>query len=371
MKSVIENSPLFTVWKDPVSGVESYILRERVAPIQQSFYFTNPSFSDDGRFLWLYGAFPPGGDAYYGRQLAVVDFGEQRVRHFPETQFMDASPGVDAATGEVYWTTGLDVWKRGAGADDAAILVNSFPEELAKNRRPLRIATHLTRSADGASFAIDAQIGDEWFVGDLSLDGRPFRVWQTFDRCYNHAQFSPTDPDLILIAQDGWNDASTGRKGDTQDRLWLLRRGESARPIFPDEPSAMRGHEWWDDDGEHVWYIHYRNGTEKVNIHSGERTVVWPNGHTHSDADTQSRYLVGDINSGPDLWRVAFYNIQSGQEVNLVSDMPKLDFPRSRYHVHPHPQFCLNDEYICYTTNVLGTIDVALVPVRQLLERTS
>ena len=82
-----------------MSGIESFILSAaRVAPIQQSFYFTNTSFSNDGRFLWLYCAFPPGGDAYYGRQLAIVDLEGQRV-------------GV-------------------------------FPSELAHNRRPLRLSTH-------------------------------------------------------------------------------------------------------------------------------------------------------------------------------------------------------------------------------------
>lgn len=34
--------------------------------------------------------------------------------------------------------------------------------------------------------------------------------------------------------------------------------------------------------------------------------------------------------------------------------------------IHPHPQFCLNDRYICYTTNVLGRVDVALTPVEAL-----
>jgi hypothetical protein len=370
--SRVESSPLFTPWKDPVSGVESHILSRRVAPLQQSFYFTNPSFTSDGRFLWLYCAFPPGGDAYYGRQLAVVDMERQELRHFPDTQFMDASPFVDVETGEVYWTTGLEIWKRTPFADDAPIRVAAFPEELARNRRPLRIATHLTRSADKKSFAIDAQIGNDWCAGDLALDGSStFNLWQQFDRCYNHAQFSPTDPDLILIAQDGWHDASTGEKGDTQDRLWLLRRGEAARPIFPGAPSNLRGHEWWDADGVHVWYIHYRNGTEKVNILTGESTLVWPHGHTHSHSDRQAQYLVGDINSSSDTWQVAFYNINSSKEISIVSELPPLPFPRSRYHVHPHPQFCLNDRYICYTTNVLGTVDVALVPVAQLVERTN
>ncbi len=39
--------------------------------------------------------------------------------------------------------------------------------------------------------------------GDMPVNGDPFRLWQKPDRGYNHAQFSPVDPDLILVAQDG------------------------------------------------------------------------------------------------------------------------------------------------------------------------
>ncbi len=369
-----EQSPLFTRWSDPISGVESLILSRRVAPLQQSFYFTNPSLTDDGRFLWLYASFPPGGDAYYGRQLAVIDFAEQTLRHFPETQFMDASPFVDKETGEVYWTTGLEIWKRGPLPTDQASRVAIFPADLANNRRPLRIATHLTRSADKKAFAIDALIGADCFLGDLPLDGTaPFRLWQTFSTCYNHAQFSPTDPDLILMAQDGWFDPATGKKGTTEDRIWLLRRGEKPRPACPQAPlsSDWRGHEWWDADGLHVWHIDYKRGTEKVHIHTGERTLVWPSGHTHSHCDRKSQYLVGDISPIRDQFRIAFFHIKTGKEINIVSELPLLGYPRSTYHIHPHPQFCLNDRYICYTTNVLGTVDVALVSVDQLVARTS
>lgn len=372
--TALKDGDLFERWTDPLSGVTSFILSRRVAPIQQSFYFVNSGFSDDGRYLWIYCAFPPGGDSYYGRQLARVDLATRTVRHFPETQFMDASPFVDGATGEVYWTTGLGLWKRGPGDRDAIERVAQFPAELARDRRPLRIATHLTRSADGKSFAIDAQIGREWFVGTVPAHGQGgFELWQKFDVCYNHAQFSPTDPDLILVAQDGWSDAATGEEGQTQDRLWLLRRGEPIRPITPEAPlpSSLRGHEWWDADGVHVWYVDYHAGTARVNIHTRERRLLWPNGHTHSHCDRSGRLLVGDVNDNGDAWRVAFFNIATGREVGVVSKLPTLPFPRRSYHVHPHPRFCVDDRYICYTTNVRGSVDVAIVPVADLIARTT
>lgn len=374
LAAALANDAFFERWTDPTSGIESFLLTRRIAPVQQSFYFTNSGFTNDGRYLWIYCAFPPGGDAYYGRQLAVVDFAEQTVRHFPETQFMDASPFVDPQTGEVYWTTGLGVWKRGPRPADTTERVGLFPAELAHRRRPLRLATHLSRSANQKSFAIDAQIGTEWFVGDLALDGsRGFQLWQKFAVCHNHAQFSPTDPDLLLIAQDGWVDPSTGEEGETHDRLWLLRRGQLAKPLLPESPlpSSLRGHEWWDASGRHVWYIDYHAGTARVDLATGKRTLVWPNGHTHSHADSKGKYLVGDINASAEEWRVAFFNLATGKEIEIVSHFPALPWPRRTYHIHPHPRFCLNDRYICYTTNVRGSVDVAIVPVSRLIERTS
>jgi len=47
--------------------------------------------------------------------------------------------------------------------------------------------------------------------------------------------------------------------------------------------------------------------------------------------------------------------------------MPHLE---PRYHVHPHPQFCINDQWIVYTSTVHGRSDVALIPVSDLIEAT-
>lgn len=370
-----EKSPLFVPWTDPASRVTSYLLDRRVAPFQQSFYFTVDGLGGGGRFLWFYVAFPPGGDAYYGRQLAVADLHEHTVTHFPETQFADASPGIDLKTGAAFWTTGLDVFRRGPRPGDRTERIAAFPPDLAAQRRPLRIATHLTRSADGASFAIDAMLGREWFLGDLPLDGGPFRLWQTFDRCYNHAQFSPTDPDLILIAQDGWHDPVTGAKGEAEDRIWLIRRCGSAYSLFPDDPSNDRGHEWWSADGRFVWFIHYGRGVARVPVTGGPAELVWPfekASHAHADA-TDTLVVADAVPHDLAESRVTFLNRGTGRQVDIVSHLPwpaPLDGWKSAYHVHPHPRFAPGDRQIIYTTTVRGMVDVAVVPVDSLLERT-
>jgi len=368
----IEQSSLFSRWEDPQSGIESFILSREAAPFQQSFYYTNPSYTSNGRYLWFYCAFPPSGSANQGRSLAVADFEANEVRVYPETQFLDASPGVDLDSGEVYWCIGSEIWKRGPLASQTAQLVNHLPAEIVRNRRPWRIATHLTFSADRKSLNLDAEIGRQWFVGHVPLDGSEVIVWQEFDRAYNHGQFSPVDPDLQLINQDSAVDPVTGDCPPYENRMWLIRRGETARPIFSTGPK--HGHEWWSADGQHVWYIHYNRGVERVNIAAKhEPELMWPSDTvSHAHVDATERYIVADCVPGRDtgIGKVIFYNTETQREISIVSHMPYPTEDLRRYHVHPHPQFCRNDECICYTTLVRGRVDVAMVSVAELISKT-
>ncbi len=394
----LETSPLFTRWKDPQSGVESFLLSKRVAPFQQSFYFVNTSFSADGRYYWFYVAFPPAGSANQGRSLALIDFAENRVHHFPETVFTDASPAVDPVTGEVYWCTGLEIWKRPPEPEAAPVLVNRFPGELARNRRPWRLATHMTFSADRKALNLDVEIGKEWYIGHAPLDGSDFVLWQKFDHCYNHAQFSPVDSNLQLIAEDHSVNPLTGEISHYQNRLWLIRHGQPAHPLFPkpiaatthlrggnphyvndtahivSDERSMHGHEWWGRDGRHIWYVHYHRGIERLRLGESVPELMWP--HTslsHAHADASERYLVADRIPGEDpaVRQVLFLNLMTGRETNIVSRLPSLPPGLTRYHVHPHPQFCLQDRLIAYTTLVRGMVDVAFVPVESLISQTA
>lgn len=394
----IVQSPLVTPWVDPQSGVTSYLLAS-VAPLQQSFYFVNQSFSADGRYLWFYCAFPPGGKANYGRMLGVADFETGEIRHFPETQFLDASPMVDAATGEAYWASGESIWKRGPQPEAACVLVNELPKSLTNGRTPWRIATHLTKSADGRGLGLDVTLGRETHVGYAPLNGGPIEIWQTLHAGFNHAQFSPTDPDLLLLCQDSYVDVVTGEIPQFDNRLWLIRRGGKAAPIYQpidggsakvlahsthqdapprmvDDGPKMHGHEWWAADGRRVYFVHYGQGVKSVELPAnGElrETLIWawrPVSHAHCNA--AGTLFVGDAQPPAQrvYSKVIFFNAATGREIEIASHMPHPDPLIKRYHVHPHPQFCLGDQFICYTTNVRGQIDVALARVEELVART-
>lgn len=369
----LAHSPLFTPYTNPESGVTIYILTHKIAPVQESFYFVNNNMSQDGRYLWFYCAFPPSGTAAQGRTLGLIDFQEQAVHHFPETQFNHASPFVDAASAAVYWCMGATIWMRGPDIRDEVRRVNSLPQDLIGNRVVHRLATHLTPSADGKEFFVDAEVGLQYIFGSLPVDGGDFQFWHRFDRNYNHAQFNPRDSDQVLFAQENHPDQLTGLRFGIEDRLWIIRRGEAPHPILP-TPTRLT-HEWWDADGRHVWCIKGREGVWRVNVETADvEQISWVGGTWHSHSSQDGMYLIGDAN--PTFYRgcpstVNFLNRHTRREVQLVSNPEMPNYAGANYHIDPHPRFTCNEQYITFTTTIRGEVDLAILPTRDLIERTS
>jgi len=369
----LAHSPLFTPYTNPDTGVTSYILTEKVAPVQEGFYFVNERMSSDERYLWFYCAFPPSGTAGQGRTLGVVDFQEQTVIHFPETQFNHASPFIDTASADIYWCMGDTIWMRGPDVRDEVVRINSLPRDLAGNRVVHRLATHLTLSSDTKEFFVDAEVGLQYIFGSLPVDGGDFQFWHRFDRNYNHAQFCPTDPDLVLFAQENHPDQLTGLRFGIEDRLWVIRRGEEPRPIMP-TPTRLT-HEWWDPDGRHAWCIKGREGVWRVDVETAEvEQITWAGGTWHSHSSKDGMFLIGDAN--PTFYRgcpstVNFLNRHTNRDVQLVSNPEMANHTGANYHIDPHPRFTCNEQYVTFTTTIRGEVDIAIVPTQDLIELTS
>lgn len=377
----IENSKLFTKWINPENKISSYIMTQKAAPVQENFYFTNPEMTLDGRYLWFCCAFPPAGDAKYGRTFAVIDFKNDSVTHFPETQFLDGSPMVDHSTGEVYWCNYYGIYKRTPNPADQPVCIGLLPPEIASQGIVQHISAHLAFNADHTQLCFDAHVGNHFFIGSVEISNGTFTVWQVFDRCYNHAQFSPTDKDLMLICQDSYTEVETGvnhyidyDEDGAIKRLWLIRRGEKAEYI---KMRAKNGcHEGFTADGKYIYYVDWDNGMTLIDIKTRECRLINICITWHGSLTKDLKYQVGDnfpLKEG--FYRgirsdVVFYNSETGESRKIVSHMPSL-FTREKpsvYHNDPHPHFICNDRYIIYTTTVRGEIDIAITRVEDLLQ---
>ena len=153
----------------------------------------------------------------------------------------------------------------------------------------------------------------------------------------------------------------------------MIRRGERAKPIFP-TPTRVT-HEWWDPAGRHVWCIRGDEGVWRVEIETAEvEKIVWPGGTWHSSSSSDGKYLVGDENE--EFYRgcpstVNFLNRESKKELRILSNPEMGGYVGSSYHIDPHPRFSCSDQFVVFTTTVRGEVDVAIVPTKDLVDRTS
>ncbi len=371
----LDRHPYFTKYADEQSGVVSYILTEHVAALQQSFYFSQPSVTEDGKYLWIMCANPP---ARY-RTLAVVslDCENPFIRHFPHASPSGSCnlPCITPAGDGCYFGIDNAVYK--VDVEGAVTKVLEVPLSHFKQRPIERLFTHASVSCDNKYIALDMGVSDKTYVGIGCLETGEVKLLNKFGRMYDHALFSPTDPELILIDQDWWIDSQSGEYFPIDNRMWLLNtKGDRFEPLIPTmfygRDGSEMAHDYWSRDG-YVCWSDYHHGAYECDLKTKVPTLVWrrPICHSHTSADRQ--LFVGD--QSPYTWakkpcQVLFYDRATNKEIPIFSALPcPAEFDRF-YHQDPHPQFCANDSVVVCTTTVFGgRIDVAITPVAPLLEK--
>jgi hypothetical protein len=371
----LDRHPYFKAWTDPLSAVRSYVLTERVAPIQKGLYFATPSVSQDGRWLWFNATYPPSRQ----KHLAVVSLDplDPLIKVFP--QELSGGPLI-TPEGDSAWVPIHDGIYH-LDLNGALTEVTRIPESLIKKRALRGHSTELTISADNRHFLIDCKIGNEWIVllADITT-GRIAHV-RTFHRAYQHAAFSPVDPDLFILGQGpGYDDYSGEKTSVIDQRIWLLNRsGSMCEPLFPDlhfGQNSMCCHEWWTTSGSVQW-CDYWTGIWEATIAPRERRIVWPHpGLIHGQCHPGLRYLCGDENSyrynETYPCRLWYYDRQEDREIPVVSGLPHCPIPESdhrSYHIDPHPHFSPDGSLLVHTTGMLDGVDVALTPTAALHEQ--
>ncbi len=372
-----ETSRLFEKRIDPVSGVESYILSPKIVRQQQGFYFCNDCMSADGRYLWFHVGLQAGED----RLLGVVDFEEDDLYLFEDTLCIYASPYIDPETAEAYFVWGNNIYRRRPERNASSECIARVPTK----SRIVRLATHLTRSADKRKFFLDILEGNgDSYVGVLDLETGVFTKWADCAFHTNHGQLNPVNDKLALCAYDDYTHPLTGvRYGIPSDengnylRLWTYTEDGKATTYPPLDGFAT--HEFWSADGKKIYYADPWHGINRINLETGEHEQIHPCRSWHAFASRDESYLLYDhkLTSEEDFYRggpaaVNFFNRKTGKDIAIASALPPIGSREEpfNYHPDPHPRFVGDEKYVLYTTTERGTMDIALVSVAHLIEMT-
>lgn len=380
-----ETSKHFEKFTDPESGVVSWVLKPNtLAMNQQTFYFTNPSMSKDGRYLWFYCMFSMND----GKSLGVIDFLTDEAHYFPETKGCSFSAMVDPDTGDVYWAdTSKGIFRRSPDPTKKAEQICGIPENFPKGEKIRQLVCHLSWNPDKTKFFLDSRVDNQFFCGTLDIKTGEYTKWFDMDFMHNHAQFNPVREEPVFLCKEFYYDHFNKIKerisiprdrNGIYERLWLLTQNDGFKMIEPyGGKEGYATHEWWSANGKYLYYCGGKNGAIRYDLDTGEQTVAVPLGPTHCHSSRNDLYFAFDRSVGPWYrgcsWTVRFYNSESKKDIAIVSQIPAYNTKKneSTLHPDPHPQFVASDRYIASTFNVDGKMTVLLTPVEPLIEKTA
>lgn len=359
------DSPLFDARTDPEGDVESFVLTGRCARHQRTLGGPGPAASESGRYLWLRVDGPdcPG-------DIGLVDAVTDTVTAVADTAVSPGTtPTVVPETGAILWVDGPAVRRldprdvdgpgAGAGSGSAAVeTVGTVDPEVAGGT-PDRAASHLTRSSDGERLSLDFRVDGEWCIGAMDAEDGATEVWQRFETAWGHAQFCPSDPNLLLTSYGPWAD-DPGAGPNERNSLRLVRRALGTRRLTH-VPKGRYRRVFWAADGAGLWVVDADEGTRHVSLETGWESREWPAATGHVDAAGGGQRLVGTVptESGDD---VRYRDARREATVTVASALPPLDGDW----VGPRPAFVADDSHVAYTTSVDGRADLALASVRAL-----
>ncbi|MFP4355947.1 MAG: hypothetical protein ACLFUJ_12555 [Phycisphaerae bacterium] len=365
----------FTSWKDPASGVESFILDKRVAPVQKHLYYTTPSISADGKWLWFSAAFPP--SRQFHLAVCCLDPDEPMIKLFPQMT-LSGNPRVlpDGRTALV--PVAEAIWR--FDVDENIQQVLRLGHDLLAGKYLFNLITTTTISADGKYIVLDCHIGNRTLIALGEIETGQVKPLHWIPRKYHHAMFSPVDPELIMLAQAPGTDYISGDKFSFDIRAWLMdTKGQRFEPVLGDKwfgHNSKVCHEWWADDGTICW-CDYDDGVFEIDLENRRAERVWAHPACHAHANADRTLLVCDDH--PYTRRkekplgVYFYDRAAEKEIAIVT---RMDYPSvtelvepqdwRKYHLDPHPQFSPDGRNIVYCTQVRDRVDLAIAPVEAI-----
>jgi len=171
-------------------------------------------------------------------------------------------------------------------------------------------------------------------------------VWHEEPGWFSHAQFCPTDDEVVLYCHEGnWE--------DEKERMWVYdHRAGTVRHLRPQQPNECIGHETWVGESSRVLYHGWIAGRTLVGFINLDGTgrkeyLAAPHYYGHFASNDDGRLLVTDAGVTPDM-------------ISLV------DFPGGRMRfrplcrhgtqwgghlTHPHPHFTPDGKRVVFSAS--------------------
>lgn len=189
---------------------------------------------------------------------------------------------------------------------------------------------------------------------------------------YNHLQFSPTDPTLLMFCHEGpWHKV---------DRIWTIRAdGSKLTKIHPRTMEMeIAGHEFWSADGKTIWYdLQTPRGEDfwvaGYQVETGERTWYhlqrneWS---IHFNVSPDGKLFAGDggdegqVAHAPDgrwiyLFRPELIPNRGIEDKSLIKpgvfrSERLVNMSKHQYRLEPNVSFTPDQKWIVFRSNMFG-----------------
>jgi oligogalacturonide lyase len=211
------------------------------------------------------------------------------------------------------------------------------------------------------------------FVTDLKT-GASRPIFASTD-WLDHAQFSPTDPMLLMYAHQGaWNQV---------DKLWVIRADGTGNRQVDNRIMEMEGagHQFWDNDGN-VWYdLHFPlrgpvSYVASVNVATGARTWYYyppEDGSIHFNRSADGTLFCGDGGRGPGAqWIYLFRPELIPDNHTLGTNLIRpgvlhaerlVNMAKHNYRLEPNVHFSPDGKYVIFRSNMFGPTYVFAVEI--------
>ena len=204
---------------------------------------------------------------------------------------------------------------------------------------------------------------------------------------YNHIQFSPTDPTLLMFCHEGpWHKV---------DRTWTIRTDGSALTQIHHRTMLMEieGHEWFGADGKWIWYDLQTPRSQDFwvagyEVATGSRTwyhLQRSEWSVHFNVSPDGKLFAGD-GGGPDsvaapgngqwiyLFRPELVPDRTDGELPNAKDLIRtgvfkaeklVNLANHKYSLEPNVTFTPDMKWIVFRSNMFGATQVFAVEIEK------